>query len=338
MSTSPDRPARPGLAAGICAVLVLLLSIGPSAWLWTQRSRLPEQVISHWGAHGRPDGWQDLNTSLVSGSVLGLVVGLLLLALGAGMKLIRELGGVATGLSAFVSTLSAASTWAQRDGNADVPIDAHIALGVGVGLAVGVLTALLLRALSGPQRVTTSDVRPADTLHVTQEATIAWTGHLRVGTAMWVSTIGVSAVLLVVALVLAVLAQWWTALLMVLLALLLGAAALMAGAQITIDRRGLRVRASGVTVVNVPLGQITGAVAKTVHPMGDFGGWGWRYSVTGDKQGIVTSEGPGIEVGRHHRRTLVLTIDDAEAAARSLNSLVAAHTVSTPEAASGSAN
>ncbi|MCT1459356.1 hypothetical protein M3G03_07345 [Aestuariimicrobium sp. p3-SID1156] len=53
---------------------------------------------------------------------------------------------------------------------------------------------------------------------------------------------------------------------------------------------------------------------------------------------LVTSEGPGIEVGRHHRRTLVLTIDDAEAAARSLNSLVAAHTVSTPEAASGSAN
>lgn len=58
----------------------LLLAVGFSFWAY---SRLPGEVVTHWGIDGRPDGWSSPLTAAILLPAVGLVLALVFLALPA---------------------------------------------------------------------------------------------------------------------------------------------------------------------------------------------------------------------------------------------------------------
>ena len=105
--------------------------------------------------------------------------------------------------------------------------------------------------------------------------------------------------------------------------LLIAVAATTVTFHVRIDETGLSVdSALGLPRFRVPLDQIERASAVEVDPLGEFGGWGMRWSVDG-RFGVVLRRGPGIEVERRGKRRFVLTVDDATTGAALLEGLLA---------------
>jgi hypothetical protein len=98
--------------------------------------------------------------------------------------------------------------------------------------------------------------------------------------------------------------------------------------RVRVDADGLVVRSAvpGLRSVrrlrlHVPLAQIREARVVDVHPLGDFGGWGYRVG-TGGRSGFVLRAGEALEVHRGDGGRLVVTVEGAGDAAATLNSLL----------------
>lgn len=90
---------------------------------------------------------------------------------------------------------------------------------------------------------------------------------------------------------------------------------------VTVDGAGLRVRAAPLTLLEVPLEQVAGAdVVEHLDPFWEFGGWGLRVDVHG-RTGLVSRAGEALSVTRADGSEVVVTVDDARAAAATLNTL-----------------
>lgn len=96
--------------------------------------------------------------------------------------------------------------------------------------------------------------------------------------------------------------------------------ALLSRAMATVDHRGLTVTftALGWPRIRIALDKIESAVAEDVSPA-QFGGWGYR--IVPGASGVVLRSGPALIVTRTSGRRFVVTVDDAETAARVLNGL-----------------
>ncbi|GAA1225810.1 hypothetical protein [Rhodoglobus aureus] len=88
--------------------------------------------------------------------------------------------------------------------------------------------------------------------------------------------------------------------------------------RITIDQRGLRVRSAfGWPRATIAPDQIGSVAVVTVDPIGEFGGYGWRWA-PGGRSGIVLSKGEAIEVTRMNGKKFIVTMHDAQLAAEAL--------------------
>lgn len=95
--------------------------------------------------------------------------------------------------------------------------------------------------------------------------------------------------------------------------------------EVRVDAEGITVRAPlGWPRKHIPAGDIRSAEVVQVSPMGEFGGWGWRYGVAGAGLGIVMRAGEGIRVTTNAGKRVTVTVDDAETAAALLRGLAAA--------------
>ncbi|GGE87157.1 DUF1648 domain-containing protein [Mycetocola zhadangensis] len=91
--------------------------------------------------------------------------------------------------------------------------------------------------------------------------------------------------------------------------------------RVRADRRGFAVRGLlGWPRVSIPATEIAEVRVVQVNPTADFGGWGWRWA-SGNRTGIILRSGEAIEVARRNGKRLVVTVDDAETAARVLQTL-----------------
>ncbi|MFF7726681.1 DUF1648 domain-containing protein [Streptomyces sp. NPDC008001] len=97
--------------------------------------------------------------------------------------------------------------------------------------------------------------------------------------------------------------------------------ALLTGARVTADRRGITVTPSLTPWprLNVPLERIAEAGHRTVNPVRDFGGWGYRARP--GASGIVLRSGDAISARLTTGSEFVVTVDDAATAAALLNTL-----------------
>jgi len=90
---------------------------------------------------------------------------------------------------------------------------------------------------------------------------------------------------------------------------------------IRIDHTGVTVRSVlGFPRTHIPLNEVTRAPATQVE-FSDFGGWGYRVGLGGNRVGVITRYGDALLVERTAGRGFVVTTDDAAAAAAVLNTL-----------------
>jgi hypothetical protein len=113
--------------------------------------------------------------------------------------------------------------------------------------------------------------------------------------------------------------NWWIAFLPVLIFLI----ALSNFAwTIRVDARGLRMRSAlGIPTISVPLADIESADVIDVQALAQYGGFGVRWGLNG-RFGVILRSGEALQVLRHDRRSVVVTVDDATSAAALINGLV----------------
>ncbi|MGV8912853.1 MAG: DUF1648 domain-containing protein [Rhodoglobus sp.] len=88
--------------------------------------------------------------------------------------------------------------------------------------------------------------------------------------------------------------------------------------RVTIDQRGLRVRsAMGWPRTTIAPEQIESVAVVEVNPIGEFGGYGWRWAPDG-RSGIVLSKGEAIQVTRTNGKKFIVTMHDAKRGAEAL--------------------
>jgi hypothetical protein len=300
------------------ASLAVLIGAVVTALSW--RAQLPDPIASHWGADGAANGFSSLNAT-----VLTMLIGGLILVLGFGAITLwfgqsawtRRVGAAATIWSAlFVSTLTVGSLSTQR-GLADARdaggIDGVLLLAIVGSLVPAIMVAA---AVAGdPHQLTTEPVdRHAPRVQLAAGERPHWSGVAQSTTAMLV---GLAAVALVIALV--ALTRLWSLLIVVLLLTTL--IALMSAVVVRIDEDGVTIRSPlGWPRTRIPLDEIVRADVTNVRPLRDFGGWGWRVGRAG-RIGVVLRAGEALLVERTGDRSVVITVDNAAAAAGLINAL-----------------
>lgn len=316
-------PARvywlPALVCALCA-------LGGAALVWSVRGQLPDPIVTHWGADGKPDGFSSVRSVLVTGVVLTLALNLPLLALGWVLKQPRSLAPVVAGMSGFLVCTLFGGTWAQRGMTTEQVGNEwlSIAVGFGVALVLGLLTWLATRA---PKvLVPASEVLPAGAPTITgpTNGRYAWTGPLVRGKAVY-WFFGLAALPLVaLGVVFGVLGNVPGAVFMLLTLLVVIVPFQMMFANITIDSRGIRT-AGPIRWFSIPLETIVSAeVGRTVIPLGDFGGYGLRVALFDGARGLVTAEAPTLLVKQAGQPDMYITVADPATAAATLNTLLVA--------------
>lgn len=293
---------------------------------------LSATVPTHFGADGTADGWGPAWTFPVllvaagGGSVL--LIGLL------GLLGLTEIGG--SGKPAqlrWTAALAAAAgvlIAVLVGGMGSAP---GRSLGVGTILAVGLVLAIGAGLLAYRCTVDvagdgTRAEQPAPLPLVPGER-VVWTGSTSMG------TVGraVSAVAVALAVISAVACGWaeisadgsagpltWSmiAVAVVVVMILLTTTS----ARIRVDAAGLVVRSPiGVPRIRIPAEQIRDVQVVDVNPMGEFGGWGWRWAAGTGGWGVVLRTGEGLRITRTDGRRFTVTADDAATAASLLAGL-----------------
>lgn len=309
---------------GVAAIVGVALAA--QAVIWSIAPELPNPVASHWGLGWEPNGFSSVGTVAVIALAIGLVLPLLMLLLGVGVRAAREMSAFSVGLATLIQTQFCVMLWTQRglsDARQATGVGGGLVWGLVAGVATGLLTWFLVRR-RGPLPTADRDL-PVDgeRLEIGSGATVAWTGSTRVSRsarALGAAGLGVLAVMVVV---FVGVQDWGAAAFIMLLALLIGFLLGSMWCDVTVDSRGVQARGLfRMPWVRVPLSNIAVARVDQVRGLGDFGGYGIRHSIDGRRKGLVTSDGEALLLERVGMPDHVLTVDDAQGAARVLNTLL----------------
>lgn len=314
----PKGPARTKFLIGglIIPLLILgVLSLFPLTWL----DQLPAQVPSHWGLDGQPDTFESPLTLIWT--MVGIGGGTIAGMWGIGFALGKELltRRIVVGANIFMAVLMGGIVWstlsaARAGSSGDMSVDSTIFLAMGIGTALGVLGAVLVRPeplvlatghpSAGAPRTPLSELE----VGVWVTRTEAKTGYLiAAGTALLTIGIMIATQL------------WWTSIMFILLSVTM---VVMFSWNVRVDSTGLTV----ASVARVPkrqlhLDEIESAEVADVRAMADFGGYGLRTGFSGST-GVILRSGKALQVNLSGNRTFYITIDDAEIGAALLNTLV----------------
>lgn len=331
MNSPSKRTEKVAIVATIvCGAITTAVSVGGSWLIWASQDQLPTEVATHWGPNGKADAFKAVADLPLENLVICLVIPLFLLALGPITKQARTIGPIAAATSVFMSVVINGSILAQRGMTPEqvrAESDASLALVIAgvVSLATGLGLWAIFRRRPSDAAVAVDLAETSPRLLVDDGVTLAWTGRTRISRAAQLILWGSGLLTLAIGVWMLVAGSWGGA------ATVLGTAALLAviGAamvtNVVVDERGVRAKALGLfNVVNVPLSTISAASVKpNVNPLGDYGGWGLRVGFNGE-MGLVTSSGPGLKLERGQTQgPFVITLADAEAAAATVNTLLA---------------
>ncbi|MGO1316324.1 MAG: DUF1648 domain-containing protein [Cellulomonadaceae bacterium] len=312
----PDRLTTTLLALVLPLAALIANAAVTSGW----RHELPDPIAIHWSGSA-PDGFGSFSSFVWPMLGIGALfcIGMWALGFWAGRAASTRRVANATSLwfAVFLAVLTGGSLAAQR-GLADAADAGSIDGVLLVALAVSTLAAALAAWVTpGDRPQPAGSAGPADATRLALPATVRAT-WIRTAT----SRVGIGAGIAAAASVLTIslVAQLWT---MVALAFILtGLCLAMFRWHLRVDSTGfLAFSALGWPRVHIPVEEIVTARTTTVHPIGDFGGWGWRIG-RGGATGIVLRRGEAIEIERTGGRTLVVTTDDAATAAALLNTIV----------------
>ena len=288
---------------------------------------MPATIAIHWNAAGEADGFAPSWTQPIMTVAFGLgIPGLMALISLPGLRrgdrgaTYRFLGAMAAATSALTTVLFTWTFAAQAGAAAVVAMWPTVAVAFGIAIVVGVI-AWFAQPKDDWSR---SPAQAASPLDVTDGERIAW---LRTTTMAPAAAITITVAALVV--IGCAIGAWLAGapaevawILSAVAVLVLAFAAASVAFHVRVDRGGLRVvSVLGIPRFRVPLAQIASAARVYVNPMGEFGGWGIRWSVDG-RFGVVLRTGEAIEVTRTSGKRFVVTVDDAETGAALLEALV----------------
>lgn len=314
-----QHPSRTPAVVGAVVVSAIALATALAAPV-VMSSRLGDRLASHWDLAGRADG-------SMAPLALALLCGAIVVAGGAALVAgVARAGSsaawppLATFLGVYLVTMFTALSVQIVVTNLDHP-DWRAVPGpsVWVILAATILPALLAggacRWLAGrwPSVPPTTDAIPPRPIEVAEGERAVWIG--RCANRLLA---GVSAALIAVGGVLAVVTVWW-------IGLLLGVAGLvtlpLSAVTVVVDPNGLQVRygALGWPVTRIPVEQVTASSAIDVEPS-RWGGWGYRGSLhLMRRAAVVLRRGEGIRADLSDHRVFVVTVDDASTGAALLD-------------------
>ena len=293
------------------------------AWL----PQLPPTVAVHWGVHGA-DGFAPRSTLPVLLAVVGfglpvLLGGVAVLTVrptfGFGQKLLAASSLATTVLMTVVLLGITALQHGLDDARHAPGILPVLILGFASAIVVGVGAWFVLPKWS---RVSPS-WRAAAPLTLAANERAVWLGSARFP--VWMIAAILAPTILVAAVSSWVVAQrGGLAWLLLMLPVVMFVAVLSSTDwRVRVDAGGLRVRSIlGFPRWTIPAADVAEAGTTSVAPLAEFGGWGLRWAGRG-RIGIITRNGPALEVRRRDGSSLVITVDDAESAAALLTARVA---------------
>ncbi|CAM5320279.1 DUF1648 domain-containing protein [Streptomyces abikoensis] len=315
-----SQPASVNVRRILVAIVPAVLAmVAVLATFLSVQGRLPDRMAVHFGGGGSTDGLSGQGTFLAAALGVPLGDGVLFGALTRWMRtdpaMQRVLAVIGGGVAVLTGWLFVAVLLVNTDmddassvvmpGTQAVLAIAAAALYAAVGwLICG--KAEVAETVSGPsagaERLTLGDTETAGWTRVAGSRVLPVTGILVMAAGVVVGfTTG-----------------WVPALPL----LITGAPmALLTGARVTADRRGITVTPSLAPWprLNVPLERIAEAGHRTVSPVRDFGGWGYRARP--GASGIVLRSGDAISARLTTGSEFVVTVDDAATAAALLNTL-----------------
>lgn len=324
-ANEPERPVSHARVIGrfrlVAMVLPLLLTVIALVVQLVALPRVPAEIAVHWGVDGRADGFGPAWTSPVLTSVLGIglpalfaLTSLPALRRGDRGHTFRLMGTVSLAVTAFVTVLATGMLVAQVGlaDAADAPrVTAAMLIALGAG-AVGALVGWFLQPAQEPLPTAAVEAQAA-----ALEGDPVWVRTAEVALAARV-VLGIALIL-----VWGVVALMWVSGAPVPVIVLMGFVALAVTAAVSASTAfHMRVDASGLGVVGllgwprvrVRAGDIATVEVVQVSPLGEFGGWGYRFSL--GVTGVVVRAGEGIRVTRRSNgRAFVVTVDDAETGA-----------------------
>lgn len=305
----------------VAVVIPLLLTAAVVIAQVVLLPRLPDRVATHWGLSGTPDGWGAPWTYPVgTGAICVALIALISLLSLAGRSRrgaldLRVISAINLWTVGFFGVLMLLLVVVQLDlqdaGSVPLPwwaMGAAFALGIVLG-AVG--WRLTPRVEADDTDGATPDVialRPGEQAVWLQTVTMARSGLI---------TMVVSQVVLVLMAayffaVGEVEGGWVIAGTGILIALLV---LMMMAFRVRFDAAGFEARSVvGWPRVRIPIDEIASVEVVEINPMGDFGGWGWRFN-SSHGQGIVMRAGEALRITRTIGRRVTVTVDDAETAA-----------------------
>jgi uncharacterized membrane protein len=299
--------------------LVMIAVAAAVAWSW--RGDLPDRVASHWGSGAAtPDRFTSLGAYVLTCVVMVVLLCGLFGALGwfwGGSAVTRRLVAAACvwagGLGAALLLFPLGAQRGLRDA-AEATMPAWTLVGALLLPLIPAVAAGLLERGDPHDPAPAPVAADAERIDLAGGERAVWIGRADGGPGLVIGgVVTVSVALLAVAA-----RQWGLLVLPVLLAVLF---VMMFGYTVRVDRTGLTVRSLvGWPRVRVPADEVERAAVTEVHPMRQFGGWGWRVGRDG-RVGVVLRAGDGLLVERTGNRSFVVTVDDAGTAAALLNTL-----------------
>ena len=304
------------VAVGVAVQLVLM-------------PQMPETIAIHWNAAGEADGFAPAWTQPIMTIAFGLGIPALIAltslpALRRGDRGVtyRFLGAIAAATSALTTVLFTWTFAAQAGDGSEMPaVWPALAVSFGAAGVVGVIAWFAQPKEDWPK----VPAPPAAPLDIADGERVVW---LRTASMAPAAAITITVATLVV--VACAIGAWLTGapaeiawILSALAVLVLVFAASSVAFHVRVDAGGLRVDSVlGIPRFHVPLAQVASAARVHANPMGEFGGWGIRWSI--DRRfGVVLRTGEAIEVTRTNGKRFVVTVDDAETGASLLEALAA---------------
>lgn len=307
------RPLLPFLITA--AALPLIVYTAGVVLIVTWFPDLPDTIAIHWGVTGEADGWAPKLSAVLMLAGLGLGMsllfgGMIFAAARSRQQPLRFLAAISLFSAIFLTVLIVWSVSVQRHGSDEFPFFPGGVIALVLGIAAAVLAYAVLPKVEVAGHVDT----PADPIPLGADERAVWVRSVY-------APVGFLGLFLVLVVVIGVVMSTAVANLganawpfgvvgALLLAVLIGSM----WARVRVDAAGLHVRSGlGVPRFFVHIDAVQSASAVHVTPVGDFGGWGFRWAA--GRFGVVLRAGDAIEVVRTNGKKFVVTVDDAGTAA-----------------------
>lgn len=302
-----------------------------SLWVLAVFDRLPEQVATHWGITG-PDGfaprssvWESLRLSLALTLVLGLVF---VFTMPANGRSANVSAGITAGLGTFFGLLFGGTVALQASFGADHPLLLHIwwlAPALLLALGVGILAGRVVG--TAPPRPPATGIPPRSARMPERDHRRSWQSKVDLHPAVWLILLVPLAIFVIIGVGVG---SWILPVVMTAVV-----AAPLAGVwrwHVIVDAKGLTCRNFlGWPTLHHALAEIE--IAESIDFVGAFtyGGPGLRITRKGER--LVLRGGQALRVELSDGTDFIVTVQEADVAAKLLNTLIADQRVAVPGAA-----